>query len=225
MRRAIRHRLGLLLGIWSSLALAETPTLTVYTYSSFTADWRPGPAIRTAFEAECDCTLNYVALDGLTFTPLAGLSNRSYRPDLDGERYVLRLPGLGRRNHARERHNSARAAELGLCPPVLYERSDGVRLSRHIEGRALQANDLRDPDTRAELIGLLRRLHTSGVTFRGRVELFAELECYRALAAGPLAPKLDRLCRRFEPLRAELAESADPPRPCHHDPIPNNWPG
>lgn len=39
------------------------PTLTVYTYDSFAADWGPGPAVKKAFEAECDCELKFVALE------------------------------------------------------------------------------------------------------------------------------------------------------------------
>ena len=35
-------------------------TLTVLTYDSFTSDWGPGPAIETAFEAECGCDLRFV---------------------------------------------------------------------------------------------------------------------------------------------------------------------
>ena len=41
----------------------EAPALSVYTYSSFTADWGPGPAIERSFEAECGCDLDFVALD------------------------------------------------------------------------------------------------------------------------------------------------------------------
>ena len=41
----------------------EGATLTVYTYASFTAEWGPGPAIEKGFEAECDCDLEFVALD------------------------------------------------------------------------------------------------------------------------------------------------------------------
>lgn len=37
--------------------------LTVYTYDAFTSDWGPGPRIKEAFEAECDCVLDYVAID------------------------------------------------------------------------------------------------------------------------------------------------------------------
>jgi len=46
-------------------------TLTVYTYESFTSEWGPGPVIKTAFEKECDCTLNFVAIDNS-----AGILNR-----------------------------------------------------------------------------------------------------------------------------------------------------
>ncbi|GAB4394562.1 MAG: thiamine ABC transporter substrate binding subunit [Kiloniellaceae bacterium] len=44
-------------------AQAAEKTLTVYTYDSFTSDWGPGPAIKEAFEADCGCTLEFVALD------------------------------------------------------------------------------------------------------------------------------------------------------------------
>lgn len=55
----------------SSGAAAER-TLTVYTYESFVAEWGPGPAIKTAFEARCgDCTIDFVPLDSS-----AGILNR-----------------------------------------------------------------------------------------------------------------------------------------------------
>lgn len=45
----------------ATLAQAETPVLTVYTYDSFTAEWGPGPIIETAFEAQCGCELQFVS--------------------------------------------------------------------------------------------------------------------------------------------------------------------
>lgn len=38
------------------------PSLTVYTYDSFTSDWGPGPKIKEEFEKECNCDLNFVGL-------------------------------------------------------------------------------------------------------------------------------------------------------------------
>jgi thiamine transport system substrate-binding protein len=42
---------------------ADRPTLTVYTYQSFASDYGPGPGIKQGFEAECGCTLTFVAVD------------------------------------------------------------------------------------------------------------------------------------------------------------------
>ena len=39
---------------------AEKPTLTVYTYDSFAADWGPAPKVKAAFEKENNCTLSFV---------------------------------------------------------------------------------------------------------------------------------------------------------------------
>jgi thiamine transport system substrate-binding protein len=46
-----------------ALAQAEKPVLTVYTYESFTPEWGPGPKIEAAFEAVCECDLQFVGLD------------------------------------------------------------------------------------------------------------------------------------------------------------------
>jgi thiamine transport system substrate-binding protein len=48
-------------GLGAGSAFAEPQVLTVYTYDSLVADWGPGPAIEAAFEAECDCDLQFVA--------------------------------------------------------------------------------------------------------------------------------------------------------------------
>lgn len=53
-----------LLSLSSSQVIAnDLPELTVYTYSSFTSSWGPGPLLKEAFEAVCDCTLKYVSSD------------------------------------------------------------------------------------------------------------------------------------------------------------------
>lgn len=62
---------------------ADKPTLNVYTYSSFTSDWGPGPKVKTAFEAECNCTLNYVALeDGVSLLSRLKLEGKHTKADV-----------------------------------------------------------------------------------------------------------------------------------------------
>ncbi|TBR43200.1 thiamine ABC transporter substrate binding subunit [Marinomonas agarivorans] len=62
---------------------ASTPELTVYTYDSFASEWGPGPKIKTNFEAECNCQLNYISLDsaGGIFTRVQ-LEGRSSKADI-----------------------------------------------------------------------------------------------------------------------------------------------
>ena len=69
MRKNIRL-LSLALSLTGVLAaggaMASDRELTVYTYDSFVADWGPGPVVKKAFEAKCDCTLNWVGIaDGV----------------------------------------------------------------------------------------------------------------------------------------------------------------
>ncbi|MGL5294237.1 MAG: thiamine ABC transporter substrate binding subunit [Aeromonas sp.] len=58
-------------------------TLTVYTYSSFTAEWGPGPKIKQAFEKACDCILNLVPLeDGVAILNRLRLEGNHSKADL-----------------------------------------------------------------------------------------------------------------------------------------------
>ena len=59
----IKSLLAAVLVLIASSAMAAAPTLTVYTYQSFASDYGPGPALKKGFEAKCQCTLDFVAID------------------------------------------------------------------------------------------------------------------------------------------------------------------
>ncbi|WP_119459347.1 thiamine ABC transporter substrate binding subunit [Rhodospirillaceae bacterium SYSU D60014] len=83
MRHTLALTVGLLCAGLAAPAWGQTPTLTVYTYSSFTAEWGPGPAIEKAFEAECDCQLDYVSLeDGVTLLSRLQLEGVNTKADV-----------------------------------------------------------------------------------------------------------------------------------------------
>lgn len=64
-------------------AFAAKPTLTVYTYDSFSADWGPGPAIKKAFEANCGCELKYVTLeDGVSLLNRVRMEGKNSKADV-----------------------------------------------------------------------------------------------------------------------------------------------
>ncbi|MDW5377370.1 thiamine ABC transporter substrate binding subunit [Halomonas sp. HP20-15] len=62
-QQAIVGGLALMALLGSAAAQAED-TLTVYTYDAFVSEWGAGPKVKEAFEAQCDCRLRFVALDG-----------------------------------------------------------------------------------------------------------------------------------------------------------------
>ena len=70
----MHHRLiaGLALALAASPAVAQDRTLTVYAPDYFASEWGPGPAIKEAFEAECDCTIDYQTGDLLPRLKLEG---------------------------------------------------------------------------------------------------------------------------------------------------------
>ena len=73
---------ALALGAVSALAI-EASALTVYTYSSFTADWGPGPGIEKSFEAQCGCDMEFVALDdGVSLLTRLRLEGERSRADI-----------------------------------------------------------------------------------------------------------------------------------------------
>lgn len=67
----------------STPVFAAKPVLTVYTYDSFSADWGPGPAVKKAFEAQCDCELKFVALeDGVSLLNRVRIEGKNSKADV-----------------------------------------------------------------------------------------------------------------------------------------------
>lgn len=61
-----------MLATLSTAAMAEKPVLTVYAPDYFSSEWGPGPGIEKAFEARCDCDLQYKTGDLLPRLLLEG---------------------------------------------------------------------------------------------------------------------------------------------------------
>ena len=71
-----------LIALASSTFAADKPDLTVLTYDSFVSDWGPGPQVKDAFEAVCDCNLKFESAgDGAAL--LARLRLEGQRTDID----------------------------------------------------------------------------------------------------------------------------------------------
>ena len=71
------------LTVIATQAMADTPVLTVLTYDSFTAEWGPGPLIKTGFESICGCQVKYeTAGDGAAVLARLQLEGASSAADV-----------------------------------------------------------------------------------------------------------------------------------------------
>ncbi len=57
------NKLFSLLAACSLATTASAADLTVYTYDSFVSEWGPGPQLESAFEEQCQCDLEFIAVD------------------------------------------------------------------------------------------------------------------------------------------------------------------
>jgi thiamine transport system substrate-binding protein len=71
------------LGIFVAPAAHADGTLNIYTYESFTAEWGPGPQVEKAFEAQCKCDLNFIAVaDGVALLNRVKLEGKDVKADV-----------------------------------------------------------------------------------------------------------------------------------------------
>lgn len=171
------------------------------------------------------------SVDGLRVEPLDSLTNRNFKLTLGEEQFALRIAGAGTASYidrTAEAHNARLAAAIGIAPAVLHvDPGSGLMLTRFVPASTpLTAADLRQPETLRRATDLLKRLHESGLSFRGRMELLPKLDQYIALAARKGWPEgLDLTPARgaAEAARPALERAGAPWRPCHIDPVPHNF--
>lgn len=70
--------------LFSSIAWSnDTPTLTVYSYDSFTSDWGPGPKLKQAFEKQYNCQVKFIPFEnGVTMFNRLRLEGETPKADV-----------------------------------------------------------------------------------------------------------------------------------------------
>lgn len=64
-------------------AQAASSPLVIYTYDSFVSEWGPGPQVKEAFEAQCDCVVEFTGLeDGVSILNRLKLEGKNTRADI-----------------------------------------------------------------------------------------------------------------------------------------------
>jgi thiamine kinase-like enzyme len=174
----------------------------------------------------------YEDLDRLEeVTRLGGLTNRVYRVRAGGEPVILRIPGDGTETYIDrevEAANARAAARVGVTPEVLYiDPARGLMLSRHVDGStmtpAVFATAVGAPGRAARAF---RSLHTSGVAFAFRFEVFAMIDDYLRVLAdldAALPEGYHGAVAEAQVVREALDAHPAALAPCHCDPLCENF--
>jgi thiamine kinase-like enzyme len=174
-------------------------------------------------EERLAAALALVPGSGATATRIpGGITNQSYRIDVDGHACVLRLDGKSAATLGIDRQHELVAlramAAIGVGADVVFsDLAAGILVTRVVSGKALEPHDLRAASAAERVARLVRRVH-DGPPFAGVFSPFAVVRDYREKAAAlgtvveAAQPALDIMASVEQCLRAP-----DPLRPCHND--------
>jgi len=161
-----------------------------------------------------------------TITPLAGYTNRNYHLHNHQHDWVLRIPRAKTNNfidRAAEFHNQALANQLQIAPRVLWRDSEGYSLTPTLNAcRELSADDFKTDAMLQIIADPVRRLHRSGLRFRGRVNLQTLLDSHYAMLGAQDQQRLGQRMRQAEGVFRLLQTRDDPYVASHNDLVMGN---
>ncbi len=152
-----------------------------------------------------------------------GITNLNYRVDVDGEAFVVRIPGehsevLGI-DRRREYACTVAASSSGVAPEVAYFlEAEGILVTRFIVGRGFSAEEIGHPDSIQRVAESLQRYH-GGPAFPGTFSAVETVQEYLRIsrASAQLPPTVDQMVENAEVIARALQAAPRPLRPCHND--------
>ena len=174
---------------------------------------------------------NRVAASEIQIERLAGLTNRNYKITSGSEQFVLRIPGEGTSEYINRRHEAVAAriaAEAGVNAEVLFfDDNDGLMLTRFVDGAAtLNGERFKDLGAVSRAAQAFRRMHDCGRSFATEFDLFQKMDEYLDYLWKKQARIPDgyaEVQREAEVVRAALRGQPTALRPCHCDPLAENF--
>ena len=162
---------------------------------------------------------------------IGGMSNKNFLVEQGEECYVLRVPGPGSEDMVSrdcEGYNSELCCCLEITPRVRYfNRESGIKLTDFLaDAETLNATTIQTQFHLRQVAEIYRKLHGSQIQMLNEFNLFHEIEKYEIIRketgakmyAGwkEVRPRVMALKQRLSDLGVEL-------KPCHNDPVPENF--
>jgi len=163
--------------------------------------------------------------------PLSGgITNRNYKARFGARDYVIRVPGkdtslLGIDREAEYTANAA-AAEIGVAAPVAAMLTDPPAIvTGFIEGRAMDAAELRESKPLGDVADALRVMHAAPA-IPSRFDSFRIVEEYERVARDlsvEVPAEYSEAHECADRVEASLSGAEHDPVPCHNDLLAANF--
>ncbi|MCD6021010.1 MAG: thiamine kinase [Actinomycetia bacterium] len=159
-----------------------------------------------------------------------GLTNTNHLVEVNGVRYVVRIPGTSTEllavDRLNERHNAAAASVTGVSPRIVEVLDDlDVMVIEYIDGTTMSAEALRKPEQVRRIAASLGRLH-AGPRFLQDFDMFRLTDFYLGVCSereiripDGFRGHLDDVAR----IERTLARRPLPTVPCHNDLLAENY--
>jgi thiamine kinase-like enzyme len=158
----------------------------------------------------------------------SGMTNQSFIFSADGQEYIFRLPGPGSElliDRKNEKASYLAASKLNITDEVIFfDETSGVKIAKFYPD-ARNTLKSEPKDVRA-CMGVLRRLHDSGVSVRHFFDPEAEIDRYLKLCEGKNAIRFMDYLSTYEKMRelSTLYRAVDVKKTfCHVDSNPDNF--
>lgn len=160
-----------------------------------------------------------------------GMTNKNFRVDIKGKKYILRVPGTGTEemiSRRDEKINSEVGCALGIDAHVLYfDENNGIKIAEFIENaETLTGTSAKKEENMKLTTDILRRLHTSEAKLSNRFDIWGKIELYEELllkAKGENFKDYDGVKSKVLKLKERLKELGAEEVPSHNDTVPENF--
>lgn len=160
-----------------------------------------------------------------------GMTNKNYKVCINGEYFILRVPGAGTENmisRKNEMVNSKLASDLGLNVDIpCFDEERGIKISKFIEeAETLTGRAAKKEENMKLVTDILRTLHNSKIEMLNTFDVFSEMEKYEDLVKackGSFYKDYSEVKNRVMRLKDIFKECDFNLVPSHNDTVPENF--
>lgn len=162
---------------------------------------------------------------------IGGMSNKNFKVTINGNSYVLRVPGNGADGmveRSNEEFNALEASKLGVNPPIRYFNSaNGIKLADFIENaETLNAATIQRHDNMRKIARIYQTVHNSRIRLKNEFNIFQEIDKYDRLikaVGADMYSGWEDVRPRVMALEGYLNILGVDLKPCHNDALYENF--